>query len=187
LRQESSEQQIRLKLGGLVNVKNRAFAVRRLALRPTVATDSASEFYCLGEAYTRDCSDKLFQDDNIPDLLRVQETPNQGDFYQAHLNVYAAYAMADWAPSDALRVAAGTRVEWTDQGVDPQNPLQASGTTESSRLREMDVLPSVSLIYSPTSKTKTRASYGRTLARPQVREIAPFGFSDYFGGRTTTG
>jgi outer membrane receptor protein involved in Fe transport len=45
----------------------------------------------------------------------------------------------------------------------------------------------VSATWSATPKTKVRASITRTLARPQLRELAPFTFQDYFGGRVTGG
>ncbi len=183
---ESEEnKKLDLKFGGLVNVKDRTFEVRRLAFR--IADDRSEDLRCLGQEYTRNCPDKLFTDDNLSSVLYLQENPNQGDFYDAHLNVYAAYGMVDWIANSRMRLATGARVEWTDQGVQPLNPLNVSGTTDTSSLKQADFLPALSLIFSGTEVTKTRLSYTRTLARPQVREIAPFGFSDYFGGQTTTG
>ncbi|RYF97724.1 MAG: TonB-dependent receptor, partial [Chitinophagaceae bacterium] len=43
----------------------------------------------------------------------------------------------------------------------------------------IDVLPSVNLTYALTSKVNLRASYYKTLARPEFRELAPFAYYDY--------
>src|SRR5690606_6718506 len=81
-----------LKFGGLVNLKDREFSARRLSLLPTATTTSDPVYYCVGEEYDRDCSAKLFRDDNIPDRLRLVENPQSGDFYAAKLDVFAGYA-----------------------------------------------------------------------------------------------
>jgi len=178
-----------LKFGGLVNLKDRAFSARRLIMMPTAPINQNAEYYCLGEEYDRDCSQKLFQDDNIPDLLITRENPQKGDFYAAKLNVYAGYGMLDWEPSRMFRLAGGLRIEGTDQSVTPIDQLNEGGIDDddASAFTATSVLPALSFIFSGTEKSKTRVSYGRTVARPQVREIAPFGFADYFGGRVVTG
>src|SRR5690606_27478877 len=117
----------------------------------------------------------------------LEENPQPGDAYDASLNVYAGYAMLDWTPNEKVRLAAGARVEWTEQTVNPLDPLNAQDNATGAEVTSVDPLPAISLILSGTKKMKTRFSYGRTLARPQVREIAPFGFSDYFGGRVVSG
>jgi outer membrane receptor protein involved in Fe transport len=43
------------------------------------------------------------------------------------------------------------------------------------------------LAYSVTKQSKLRAALTRTLARPQVRELAPFSYTDYFSGRENGG
>lgn len=187
LHEDLDEHHLNVKFGGLVNLKERDFWARRLILRPSGAATSDSTYYCLGREYQRECPDKLFQDQSIPRYLNAQENPQAGDFYKANLYVYAAYAMLDWAPSEMLRLVGGARVEITDQGVEPLDPLDTGDTLFGADLTAVDILPAISAVVSPTKKMKTRLSYARTLARPQVRELAPFGFSDYFGGRVVTG
>jgi outer membrane receptor protein involved in Fe transport len=46
----------------------------------------------------------------------------------------------------------------------------------------LDVLPSLGLIFSPTEKQNIRLVGTRTLARPEFRELAPFTFTDFVGG-----
>jgi outer membrane receptor protein involved in Fe transport len=49
------------------------------------------------------------------------------------------------------------------------------------------VLPSGTLVYSFNDRVQLRGSVTRTIARPQLRELAPFAFADYFGGWVVTG
>jgi len=187
LKADPAKERLDLKVGGLINLKNRSFSARRLILLPTGPTTRDDTYYCIGEEYDRDCSGKLFNDDNIPSLLQLVENPQSGDFYAATLNVYAGYAMVDWEPSRLIRLAGGARVEGTDQSVTPLDPLNTQVVGDGGAFSAVSFLPALSVIFSGTEKSKTRISYGRTLARPQVREIAPFAFSDYFGGRVVTG
>jgi outer membrane receptor protein involved in Fe transport len=78
-------------------------------------------------------------------------------------------------------------VEHTLQTIDPYDQFDREADLESARIDQTDLLPAVSAIWSATKKTKLRASVTRTLARPQLRELAPFEFQDYFGGRVVGG
>jgi biopolymer transport protein ExbB len=45
---------------------------------------------------------------------------------------------------------------------------------------KVDVLPSVSAVYGFTPELELRGAVSQTLARPQLRELAPFQFADFF-------
>jgi outer membrane receptor protein involved in Fe transport len=49
------------------------------------------------------------------------------------------------------------------------------------------LLPSVNLIYSPIQKINIRASYSKTVSRPEFRELAPFIFYNFVNDNLTTG
>ncbi len=59
--------------------------------------------------------------------------------------------------------------------VDPVNeqPLSRGAQADLFRLG-VDVLPSLNLVYALSDRTNLRAAYGRTLARPSFRELAPY-------------
>lgn len=184
------------KFGGLVNLKERAFEARRFSYRSTNNRDYTEQYVCDGETYAVDCPNSLFIDDNIgappppgPDYraLYLDESTVEGDFYDAHLHVYSGYAMLDVDFAETLHVVAGARVEVTDQAVDPLDFERNIVEDKAASLDSTDVLPAVALAFSATKNVKTRMSYAQTLARPQVRELAPFVFSDYFGGPVTSG
>jgi hypothetical protein len=52
---------------------------------------------------------------------------------------------------------------------------------------DIDVLPAINTILSLGAAQNLRASYSMTVARPHVREIAPFAFNDYARGRVLSG
>jgi outer membrane receptor protein involved in Fe transport len=174
------------KAGGLVNIKRRSFNVRRFQMEPT-GNGTPLEYSCVGDTYRLDCPDDLFTDDNVGTLLELNEGTQETDAYDADLNVYAVYLMGDVDFSERLRLIAGARTEWTQQKIDPYNQFGGTTSAEGADLRSTDVLPSISTVYSASEKVKIRAAYGHTLARPQVRELAPFAFSDYFGGTVVSG
>jgi TonB-dependent receptor len=95
--------------------------------------------------------------------------------------------MADLQLTDELRVILGQRIEHTRQIIEPYDAEWFKDPAIRARIGQTDLLPSLSGTWSVTEKTKLRASATRTLARPQLRELAPFTFQDYFGGRVTGG
>jgi len=182
---------LNVKVGGLVNIKERSFSARRLYYLTNVGDFRRTYGRCPGgEQFTIDCPDSVFVDQAITDGLRAADgyLEGKGDVYTSHLNVFAGYAMLDAEFAKQLRLAGGGRVEATDQGI---APLKLDGTSDTqvpaAQLASVDFLPAISAVLGGTNKMKTRASYGRTLARPQVRELAPFEFSDYFSGRSSVG
>lgn len=89
--------------------------------------------------------------------------------YSGTDDVTAFYGMLTYQLSDKFKFVGGARVEKTDIRVESLDTTKAVGTIETT-----DVLPSANLIYSLTEKMNLRASYTQTLARPNMREIAPF-------------
>jgi TonB-dependent receptor len=176
-----------VKLGAAMSVRDREFFARRMALRSQPSERNGPAFVCLGEEWDDSCPDQLFLRRNIGPLLYLQEGTRPEDSYTADLDVYATYLMTDAHLSRDLRLITGGRVEVTDQRLDPTDPLGIGADIQGAELRSTDLLPALSLVYSATSKSKLRFSVTRTLARPQLRELAPFAYADFFGGRQTAG
>ena len=62
------------------------------------------------------------------------------------------------------------------------NIVTKDSTYEKGELRNHDLLPSVSLIYQLKDNMNLRLVYGKTLARPTFRELAPFPSWDFANG-----
>ena len=81
----------------------------------------------------------------------------------------------------------GARLEVSDQNVTTFNPLTAEAEPIEANLDTTDVLPSLNLTYRATERMNLRLAASRTLTRPDLREMAPFEFTDFIGGRTIFG
>ena len=177
-----------VKFGGLISMKDREFNARRFALKPaTNVSTNMGPFVCTGPEFDPSCPDRLFTNRSIGPLLLLEEGTRATDAYKATLDVYAAYFMADASVAKDLRVILGERLEATSQTIEPIDQFDTGVELRRADLQSTDLLPSLGVVYSATKQSKLRASITRTLARPQLRELAPFEYSDYFAGRQQTG
>jgi TonB-dependent receptor len=94
--------------------------------------------------------------------------------YDGEQDMFAFYVMAQLPLTRRLQSVFGVRREKTDMEV--INFVDSSGT-----LNDRDLLPSFSLVYKLTDKMNVRSAYGRTLARPNFREKAPFRAFEFVG------
>lgn len=93
--------------------------------------------------------------------------------YDGNETITAFYGMVNY-DFEVLKVIAGMRAEITDISI--ENLAGDVGQIEAT-----DFLPSVNLIYPIGEDMNLRGSFSRTLARPNMRELAPFVSFD-FGG-----
>jgi len=93
------------------------------------------------------------------------EAPNN---YDANSSVYSGYIMTEMSLGK-LKAIYGGRVEKADMyytGVD----IFGATFKNSQTLNELNILPSVNLVYSINESMNLRASFGQTLARPSFKE-----------------
>jgi TonB-dependent receptor len=108
--------------------------------------------------------------------------------YDGFESVTAFYGMVDWFILDKFRVIGGVRYEKTDIEVISKDTstIEDFETGElisrSAALEENDILPSVNLVYEVYKDMNLRLAYGRTLARPNFRELTPYSTFDFAGG-----
>ncbi|MEO6149427.1 MAG: TonB-dependent receptor [Mucilaginibacter sp.] len=108
-------------------------------------------------------------------LYNLEEIPNFNDRYTANSLTNSGYLMLDNKISEKLRAVYGLRVEKFDLDLKTKDPL----ATTPIKLNNTDFLPSLNLTYNLTAKANLRASYYRTVTRPEFRELAPFSYYDY--------
>lgn len=101
--------------------------------------------------------------------------------YGGDQRIAAGYGMVELPLNRQLRLIAGARFEATRLDVASANPELPPGELETN-----DLLPSVSLVYQ-VGEANMRFSYGRTLARPTFRELAPFSSFAFVGDFILTG
>jgi outer membrane receptor protein involved in Fe transport len=122
-----------------------------------------------------------------PDGFAVREITRGTDTYDAEMDIYGGFAMVDLSLGSRWRVVAGARVEDANIVVSTINPLVPGGIPSVARLNNRDLLPSVNLIYALTPRQNLRVGWGRTVNRPDFRELSPFEFNNVVGGYSTTG
>lgn len=108
--------------------------------------------------------------------------------YQASQSVSAGYLMTDLPLTSRLRAIVGARVENTslfftsEAATAPKLKEKYGHLNNKKLLDDFDVLPSASFTYQLQENMNLRTAYGRTLARPSFRELAPYQSFDFVGG-----
>ncbi|MDI1445370.1 TonB-dependent receptor [Polyangium sp. 6x1] len=169
---------VRVKVGGLAQVRDRAFDARRLRYIPIAQTPEEAAAYSLPP-------DQLFTSEYIGRALTLDEYTRPSDSYDATQRTFAGYFMTDASLRPWMRVVLGARVEASSQRLDTFD--SSTGLPRQVDLSTTDLLPSLGLVFKTSDRSNLRASVTRTVARPQLRELAPFSFTDYFGAREMQG
>lgn len=169
------------RIGGLVRYTDRGFDVRRLgwSSRPGAGAE--------GPLLP---PDQLFSPTNLDTYLRLRDYTRPDDSYAAQQNAFAAYAMLDWRPLHELRFVGGARVEAFRQSVvsaDPLGSVPSDTPPPSTHRTDIDPMPSLGAVVEIAPDMFVRASYAGTVARPQLRELAPFLFNDFVRRRSVSG
>ncbi len=167
-----------IKVGVRGTFRDRTFAARRFRFVPLR----------LSEIDLKAPSNVLFGPDNItPDRFQIRENTRGSDRYDATMDVYGAFAMADLSFGGKWRVIGGVRVEDADIQVATEDQLVPGSVPAISRLKNRDPLPAINVVYALSLKSNLRFGYSRTLSRPDFRELSPFDFTNVLGGYSFTG
>jgi outer membrane receptor protein involved in Fe transport len=98
-------------------------------------------------------------------------TPLGAYRYDAGLIIHAGYVQAEAEALDGLRAVIGVRYE---NGREVVTPIG----TASTRLKNDYFLPAATLTWNFAANMQARASFSKTISRPQFRELAPQQFRD---------
>ncbi|MBK8506989.1 MAG: TonB-dependent receptor [Saprospiraceae bacterium] len=92
-------------------------------------------------------------------------------------DVFAGYGMLTLALANSLKFIGGARYEKTDISVESRDTF-LDDDERFGNIDVSDILPSANLIFEVAKDMNLRASFSRTLARPNLREIANFSSFD---------
>ena len=165
-----------LKVGLAGRVRIRDFSARRFKFG----------FGGIGDIDDTAAPEQLFSADHLGTAVDVRENTNTADKYNAKQGVYAAYARVDLPLSSKVSLSGGLRFEAAQQRLYSFDPQQADQPIAVA-LDTYDPLPSLNLVAKLTPKMNFRAAVSMTVARPEFRELAPFQFTDFFGGELVQG
>jgi len=120
----------------------------------------------------------LFSNENINPAtgLKIDESTNKSDSYQAWNKTYATYIGLVIPLLNRIKIYSGVRYENNAQRL--YGHLE---TGDSIRVNNVfkDLFPSVNLTFNVSSDLLLRFAYGKTVNRPEFREISPFAFFDF--------
>lgn len=177
-----------LRVGGMVRVGERSFSLRRFSYRYDPANGPAP-----GELELT--PGEFLAPARLGRDLQLVEYTDRFDGYTASQALYAPFVRADYTrggtrEDPTLRLTAGARVEVFSQRVTSQSPFSETGVVTAPRVTDRtdpNVLPAASVSWAVSPTMMLRAAYGATLARPIVREVAPFLYPDFVRNRTVQG
>jgi TonB-dependent receptor len=133
-------------------------------------------------------SNKYLRDDGSG--LKVFDRTDGSGSYTASEQNNSGYIAASLLPFNGkLDIYGGLRVEYDRQRVAAAIPGDPGDINVPILvdLHATSYLPSVNIGYRPTNSLVFRAAYGKTVNRPEFREISPYSELDYVSDQTITG
>lgn len=168
-----------VKVGFYTQLRDRSFYTRQLGLTHINYMFKKSLLYLPEEAIfaPENMGLNLVNEGGFPDStgFKVYDLTKPTDKYTAKSNLAAGYLMLDSKYKAWFRAIYGVRIESFSQQVDAE---RAKGVPLVIERNNVNFLPSLNLIFSLNDKQNIRASYSKTLNRPEFRELAPFNWQD---------
>lgn len=155
---------VQVKVGGAAEYRMRVFRERSFVY-PVGTTGQR-----LLNAFGGDPSALIANASEVGLFVEDQTDPRAP--YDGTLGVYAGYGQVDLALAEPLRFIGGVRYEYTDLSVTSPGGAFPDGGYTAGGLGDA-LLPAASFVYAVTGAMNLRAAYGKTLARPSFREVAP--------------
>ena len=161
----------KFKFGGSVLDARRSFHERRFEYQQDkIRYDGhPNEFFRPGNVGLVDSTHGLYRFGNY-----IRDASERRGNYRGTQAVRAGFGMVDLPVLENLRVIAGARYETTQINV-----MSRDTSLKPGKLKTADWLPSLNVVYNIVKNTNLRLAYGRTLARPTFREMAPYASFDF--------
>ncbi len=175
--QTEDSKELEIKAGAFYENKNRQFDARNLGY-----VQANSEKFSIGDLPI----EQIFATQNINSTngIKIDEQTNPNDSYGAKNNLFAYYLSGNYSITKKLNAILGVRVEHNTQQLNSydlvKNPINYYNP-------KTNALPSANVTYNFSEKSLLRLAYGKTLNRPEFREIAPFSFYDFVNNRNISG
>jgi TonB-dependent receptor len=160
----------RFKFGGFYTDSDRSFQQRHFEFRQQDAVYNGNPVEFFNNVGISDSS-------NINRLRFgnfVQEVPSAANNYNGYEKITALYAMVEIPLTQRLRFVGGVRYETTWMNIVNLDKTVAT-------LENKDWLPAASVIFQVGKDMNLRLAYGKTLARPTLRELSPLRTFEFLG------
>ncbi len=180
---------IKVKVGGLLENRSRRFNARSLTIVQGLENDITDRL-TIPDNNSLPNLGVFFADSNYSvekGRLSYSEDSKLSDQYDAQEHLLAGYAMIDLPFTVAgmeSRIITGARIE---KNIQKLNSFDVTDNRVNVNQDLVDILPAFNLILRPMKDFNIRASASQTLARPSLREFAPFQFYDFQQQATVAG
>lgn len=139
-----------------------------------------------GFLFADDVQEDVLTDANYgPDKLYLYEEVNFLNNYEGNQTQLAGYLGIN-LPLGAFNIYAGARYEYNRQ-VLRMNTRQFEESLQSTAYGNNDIFPSANLTYKLNDKHQLRAAYGRSVNRPEFRELSTSVYYDFELGSSVMG
>lgn len=127
----------------------------------------------------------VFNQENINSTtgFKIEEGTNPTDKYKAGVKLFAWYLQSEYV-FNRLTISGGARIEALNQTL---SMLDYGRNLVVVDNKNSQILPSVIVTYPLTEKANIKAAYGRTVNRPEFREMAAFSYYDFVYNESLTG
>ncbi|MBS1508026.1 MAG: TonB-dependent receptor [Bacteroidetes bacterium] len=168
---------IDMNIGGYGEYKSRDFNARSLGyILPPGSSSTRTDG--LGDQGLKQLPiDKIFSSQYVGfGGFAMNEITNGSDTYHAENQLGAGYLSLGIPFTSKLKLIGGLRGEYNKQSLVTKD---ATNKPVSANVERVNYLPSANLSYNFSQKSLIRATYGKSLNRPEFREWAPFLFYDF--------
>lgn len=168
----------KVKVGARYSKKDRTFDEKRYSVQEKSAENYEGDATAFFSDENSGVIEKDVNDRNVIGNYLVDDT-RASNSYIGSEEVMAFYAMGTIKPVDKFDIVFGARVENASLPVESADSLYTA--------EKLSVLPSVNLRYKLRDKMNLRAAFTQTVARPNLRELAPFSNFDFRTGAFIVG
>ena len=111
--------------------------------------------------------------------LSYRDNTRAKDSYDATDNLQAGYLGLSIPFTPKIKLYGGVRMEHWNREIDNFYEVVEGGESQAIVRDTTDFFLSANLAYNINEKNLLRASYGKTINRPEFREMAPFDYQDF--------
>ncbi|MDR2382816.1 MAG: TonB-dependent receptor [Prevotellaceae bacterium] len=163
-----------LKTGLYGEYQSRDYSVREFIYRYSNLTYEERQTY-LSLPFAEMLDDRYLGADKV----FIDEITQKTNNYSAEVLHIAGYAALE-IPVGKLSIYAGVRLEDRHTKLTRDRSMSSALTLlTTNNINEFDLLPSVNLVYAFSERHQLRAAYGRSVNRPELRELSPSVYYDF--------
>ena len=175
-------QTAKIDVGAFYSDRDRDFLARRFRFVPKSQASNPDSVDLTLPA------EEIYTAENLsPTRFQLQEETRNTDAYTAEQVIQGAFLNGDFTLNSRLRVIAGLRIEDSDQQLQTFELGNPAFVPVTVRNQETQPAPAASLVVKLNDQSNLRFAASRTVNRPDFRELAPFEYTEFVGGRTETG